>query len=204
MKAYKLTDENNRSRNATKWGENVSVTATGGGKKLCSNGWIHFYTNPLIAVLLNPIHANFESPRLWECETSGEHIHEPLKSGCKTLTTIKEIPLPAITDTQKIAFTILCAKEVCKNEAWNLWADKWISGKDRTRSSASSAEIRSNVEYYLERQRGNGMNTHAAAVAASIVSLSSYVFKCADVALFTANINKSIDFVKLAEKAMTY
>jgi len=139
MKAYKLTDHNGQTRNGTQWGENIEHTATGKDKDLCSDGWIHFYTDPLIAVLMNPRHAYFTEPQLWECETSGEEIHESLKSGCKTLRTIKRIELPSFTPTQLIAFGILCAKVVCKNTKWNNWADKWLSGDDRRKHDASAA-----------------------------------------------------------------
>ena len=94
MKAYKLTDKNGISKGNTQWGPYITHTASGKNNNLCSDGWIHFYTDPVLAVLLNPIHANFSNPKLWECETSGEELHDPFKSGCKTLTTIKEIPLP--------------------------------------------------------------------------------------------------------------
>ena len=141
MKCYKLTDKNGQTRNDTQWGPNVSHSAEGKGENLCSDGWIHFYTNPLIAILMNPIHANFAQARLWECESSGKELHESLKSGCKTLTTIREIPLPKISMTQRIAFGILCTKEVCKDERWNNWADKWLSGEDRTKKSAAAAAV---------------------------------------------------------------
>ena len=103
---YKLTDKFGQTIGMTQWGNNVSHTAKGNSKKLCSDGFIHYYTHPLLAVLLNPIHADFKSPKLWEAEASGEIINEPLKSGCKTLRTIKEIPLPEISRVQKIAFEI--------------------------------------------------------------------------------------------------
>lgn len=48
MKAYKLTDQNGLTKNDMQWGENVSYTATGESKKLCSDGWIHFYIDPLV------------------------------------------------------------------------------------------------------------------------------------------------------------
>ena len=202
MKAYKLTDENNQSKNNTKWGKNVSVTATGDGKTLCSDGFIHFYTSPLIAVLMNPFHAGFKSPRLWECETSGEHIHEPLKSGCKTLTTIKEIPLPKITREQRIAFAILCAKKVSKDEAWNLWADKWLSGEDRSKESAKVAAY---AYAYAYASADSSAAYSAYAYAASAYAASAAAASAAyDDASAAAVADKSIDFANLAEKAMTY
>ena len=182
---YKLTDKFGRTKDNTQWGENVSHAAKGDGKRLCSDGWIHYYTHPLIAVLMNPIHADFTNPKLWEAEASGKIINEALKSGCKTLTTIKEIPLPEVSGVQKIAFGILCAKEVYDDKAWNKWADKWLSGDDRSKETANAA--RNDATYYAV--------DYAATRAA---------YASANAAARAANANKSINFIALAEKAMTY
>jgi hypothetical protein len=101
-------------------------------------GWIHAYEHPLVAVLMNPIHADFKSPRLWEAE--GEiAIRDGLKCGCATLTTVREIPLPAVTTEMRVRFGILCAKEVCTCFSWNAWADRWLSGEDRSEAATGAA-----------------------------------------------------------------
>ena len=114
MKAYKLTDEHSCTKNNTQWGTNIthSISPDKTNPKLCSDSWIHFYTSPLVAVLMNPVHANFANPILWECETAGEHVIEPIKAGCKQLTTLRQISLPVFTTTQRAAFSILCAQQV--------------------------------------------------------------------------------------------
>ena len=140
MKLYKLTDEHGQTKNNTQWGENITHTAKGNGQQgLCSDGWIHAYEHPLLAVLLNPIHGAFIEPRLWEAEGEiGESDHQ-LKCGCRSLTTIKEIPLPVITAEQKVKFAILCALAVYKDKGFKAWADSWISGEDRSYKSAAAA-----------------------------------------------------------------
>ena len=223
---YKLTDENGQTLNNTQWGNNISHTAKGNSKKLCSNGFIHYYTNPLLAVLLNPIHADFKSPKLWEAEASGEIINEALKSGCKTLTTIREIPLPEISLVHRDAFGILCAKEVCKDEAWNLWAVKWLSGEDRSENSARAARAAAAAAYacaydatYACAYDATSNAVHhavwyASNVAANASNVAANASGCvtrasanaADAAAYAAAYaaNKSINFVELAEKAMTF
>jgi len=143
IKLFKLTDGDGKTRNDTQWGPGVSHSGTGEGG-LCGPGWIHAYENPLIAVLLNPIHADFKHPRLWEAEGEIAIRDGQLKCGCKTLTTIREIPLPEITAEMRVRFAILCAREAltaadaaCK--AWNAWADKWLSGEDRSAAAAAKA-----------------------------------------------------------------
>jgi len=135
---YKLTDSCGKTLNGTQWGPGVSHSGTGKGG-LCGPGWIHAYEHPLVAVLLNPIHANFKNPRLWEAEGEIAIRDGQLKCGCKTLTTVREIPLPSITTEMRVRFAILCAKEVCADLSWNAWADKWLSGGDRTRAEAAWA-----------------------------------------------------------------
>ena len=204
MKCYKLTDQNGKTRNNTQWGEIVSHTASGeSGHELCSDGWIHFYTSPFLAALMNPSHANFKSPRLWEAESSGEELHELLKSGSKTLTTLKEIPLPEISLIQKVAFSILCGKEVYKDKDWTAWADKWLSGEDRTTESAEvashvAANAYANATYYAA-------DAYAAYYASYAAYYASYA---ADAAYYAADAaaakNPKINFGEIAEKAMNY
>lgn len=146
MKLYKLTDGDGKTRNDTQWGPGVSHSGTGEGG-LCGPGWIHAYEHPLIAVLLNPIHADFKSPRLWEAEGEVGLRDGQLKCGCKTLTTIREIPLPEITTEMRVRFAILCAKDVCACSAWNAWADKWLSGKDRSAAAAARAAMAAMAAY---------------------------------------------------------
>ena len=138
MKLYKLTDKDGWTRNGTLWGPGVSHSGTGEGE-LCGPGWIHAYEHPLIAVLMNPLHADFKNPRLWEAEGEIAIRDGQLQCGCKTLTTIREIPLPEITAEMWVRFAILSAKDVCACRAWNAWADRWLSGEDRTQSAAAKA-----------------------------------------------------------------
>ena len=201
---FKLTDENGQTKGMTKWGNNISHAAKGGGTKLCSDGWIHYYTHPLLAVLMNPIHADFTYPKLWEAEASGEVINEPLKSGCKTLRTIKEIPLPEVSGVQRVAFGILCAKEVYDDEAWNKWADKWLSGEDRSKESAYAADAANAADAAAyANTAADDADADAAASYAALAAARAARAARADAAN-AANANKSINFITLAEMAMTY
>jgi hypothetical protein len=62
-----------------------------------------------------------------------------LKFGFTEMGVVEELPLPNITTTQKVAFGILCVKQVHAEPRWNEWADNWLSGKDRTAASAARA-----------------------------------------------------------------
>jgi len=139
MKYYKLTNAVGRTYNGTLWGEGITHTAAKTGTSLCTNEVIHVYASPLLAVFFNPIHADFASPRLWECECSQPVADDGTKLGVKKCTTLREIPLPDITTEQRVRFAILCALEVYPTAAFVLWADGWLTGRDRSKKAADAA-----------------------------------------------------------------
>jgi hypothetical protein len=141
---YKLTDKDGYTRkgkeNECLWGENITHTATGKGSHLCSRDLIHVYQNPLIASFMNPSHADFKNPLLWECEAKGECAHEgQLKSGFKTVTTIRRIDLPVITLEQRIRISIYCALKQYSAPSFVKWANAWLDGSDRSALAAWAA-----------------------------------------------------------------
>ena len=141
---YKLTDKDGYTRkgkeNECLWGENITHTATGKGSHLCSRDLIHVYRNPLIASFMNPSHADFKNPLLWECEANGECAHEgQLKSGFKTVTTIRRIDLPVITLEQRIRISIYCALKQYSALSFVKWANAWLDGSDRSARAARAA-----------------------------------------------------------------
>jgi hypothetical protein len=125
------------------------------------------------------------------------------------LTTVRELPLPEVSDTQRIAFGILCAKEVCKHKAWNAWADKWLSGEDRTKASACAASV---AAYAAEYDASFAADVafaadYAAAYAASRATYAAYAaaaYAAASFAAAFAAAAAKINFVEIAEKAMNY
>ena len=191
---FKLTNQNHETFGKTKWGEGITHTASGIGD-LCTNGWIHFYKNPKLAVFFNPIHANFIDPVLWECSVDGIIKSDGTKYGCTKLTTIKIIEIPVLTTEQRIKFAILCAKEVYKEKGWNEWADKWLNGSDRT---ADSAKITADFAYAA--YAANTTNSAYAAYATAYVAyadVNSYTVDAAAHAVVAAN---CLDLESLIER----
>lgn len=198
---YKLTDEKGQAKNGTQWGPGITHIALGNpNQDLCSGGWIHAYEHPLIAVFLNSIHGNFKNPLMWECAGVVEKREGQRKCGCHSLTTVKEIELPKISATQKIAFCILCVKTHCKDQKWNLWADKWLSGEDRTENSAVNAAYDA---YYAAYDAYYA--TYAAAAYADDAYYDDYVDSAYDDAAYyaaNANANAAVNIFEIAEKAV--
>ena len=139
MIVYKLTKQNLQTYGGYQWKPGITRETDGEGN-LCGPGWLHYYHDPLLAVLLNPIHADIANPILWEAEADGLHRDDRgLKGGCTRLTLIRQVDLPQITTEQHVRFGILCAKAVCNDRAWSAWADRWLDGSDRSQESAWAA-----------------------------------------------------------------
>ena len=83
MILYKLTRQDFTTYNETLWGENVTHEAMGEGIQLCTEDVIHAYLSPELAVLLNPIHADYDNPVLWEAEGEIVVNKDNTKVGCK-------------------------------------------------------------------------------------------------------------------------
>ena len=139
---YKLTDATDQTHGGCQWGENVTHETNGEGD-LCGSGWLHCYSDPYLAVLLNPIHADFREYHLWVCEGGGTLKNDNgLKLGYTRLTTIKRIDPPKVTPEHRVRFGILSAQHVYADADWNRWADSWLSGADRSAKAARAAEAR--------------------------------------------------------------
>lgn len=139
---YKLTTQDGWTRkghkNACHWGEGVSHSGTGVGG-LCTGAYIHAYTDQLLAVLLNPIHAEIDNPALWEAR-GVVAASDGIKVGCVTLRTIRRLPLPVVTTEQRVRFGILCAKRVYTEQTWTAWADGWLSAGNGSATAARAAQ----------------------------------------------------------------
>lgn len=140
MKYYKLLNQDLTSYNDTKWKIGVPIIIQKEGNTMCTNEVLHCYNHPLLAVMLNPGHANIKNPRLFEISVDKIVNNDGLKFASKSQTLLKELELPEIRLDQKIEFAIKVAKLTYKDEKWNLWADKWLSGSDRSEESAYAAD----------------------------------------------------------------
>ena len=212
MKCYKLTTQENTTYGGCLWGEGVTHKTSGRGN-LCSKGWFHAYPHPLIAILLNPIHANIQNPKLWECEGEGEHKeNRGLKGGYTKLTTVREIPLPSITCEHKIRFAIFCAQEVYSNKSWQRWAEAWLDGSDRTADAAvyAAEAVDADIAYAADAADAAIDAADAAAEAAEAAIDAAYavdadVAYAADAAVYAAyaaDAAAPLDLIAIAKKAV--
>lgn len=133
MQVVKLTRADFMTLNKTLWGEGVEHPAPGGGE-MCSAAYIHAYRSPACAAFFSPIHIT-NYPILWECDADVE-VKAVDKLGCTRVRTLRQIPLPVLTTEQRVIIAIRCAKLVCKDSQWNMWADCWLSCEDRSEEAA--------------------------------------------------------------------
>lgn len=139
----KLTDKNLRTYGNFQWTVGVPYK-TSGKDDLCGPGWIHYYhdATPELCVALNPLHANFPTPRLWRVDVGGQQRHGSIKSGTTSLTLLEELPLPTVSLTARTRWVIYCVRAIPKCAViseWETWANRWLSGVDRSESSAWAA-----------------------------------------------------------------
>jgi hypothetical protein len=125
---------------------------------------------------------------LWESRGDGNCKDDRgLKIGFAKLTTIKELPLPEVTITQRVAFGILCTLEVEESPGWRKWAKRWLSGTDRSRAAAYAAYA-----------------AYAAAAADAYAADAAYTAAAAAAAAdaAAADAEKPLDLIAIARKAM--
>ena len=139
MKLYKLTTQDNKTKNDTLWAPEVTHTAKESGDGLCSGSWIHAYSHPLVAMIMNPNHANIRNPKLWLAEGAPGCYDGQLKLGCKSLTTVRELIVPVISLESNVVFAIDIALAVFNDASFAEWANGWKSGGNRSCAAAYAA-----------------------------------------------------------------
>jgi hypothetical protein len=214
MKKYKLTDQDIRTHNGFQWELGKEVITDGENEELCNKHWLHYYHHPLLAVLLNPIHAKIDNPRLFEVKALGKHLNDNgLKGGCTKMTLVKEIELPEITLNQQIAFGILCSLAVYKESTYILWANDWLNNVDRSAArayaaanAASNANAAADAAYaaYAAADAADAARYAACAAAAAAAARYAAAAAAARYAAADAAADANIDLIKLAKKAFKY
>lgn len=177
MIRYKLTDQDMQTYNNTQWVIGESKSTNGKGD-LCGPGWLHCYSHPLLAVLLNPIHAAYVQPRLFKCNATGNHKFEfGLKEGSTTMELIKEIPLPIITLEQKIAFGILNTLKVYNNPDFQNWGKNWLNNIDRSNTTAWAAAWAARAAARAARAAAEAARAAEAKIKLNLISIAKEAMK---------------------------
>ena len=138
--AYKLLSQDMMSNGNTKWEIGVKkIKKDTGNYKMCTNNVFHCYSHPVLALFLNPIHANIENPRIFKIKVDRIVASDGLKQASLEQTIIEELIIPKPTLIQTTAFGIICAKHIYKNIKFQSWANNWLSNEDRSIHAARAA-----------------------------------------------------------------
>jgi len=207
MIKYKLTTQDGTTHNYYQWslpkGEKPGDWHRTSGKgDLCGPGWLHYYHHPLLAVLLNPIHADIQDPILWEVEVGEEQKDDAgLKGGATKVRLLKKIDLPMLSTEQRVAFGIYCALEICKDEKFVRWANGWLMGSDR--SAAAAAQV-PRAAYSATEAEAAQAAWAAEAEAAQAPWAVGVAARTAARAAGAAARTARIDLIALAQKAQQF
>ena len=160
---YKLTDMNMKTYGEYPWVLGKWNRTSGKGD-LCGPGWLHAYTSPVLAELLDPIHANFREYRVFRGEASGPVISDSgLKVGYTNMRITEELPRLHITTENRVRFGIACACRVYTSAEYRAWAGRWVSGADRTEAAARVAVRAASTARVAVRAAEGAAETAAAA-----------------------------------------
>jgi hypothetical protein len=139
MILYKLTDPNLVTHKGFTYTPGQWTPTLSGEGNLCGPGWYHAYTHPGLALLLNPIHANYQPCRLWEAEGEIGRTDYGLKVGVRRLRLSHELMVPTLTSEQRVTFALYAALAVYRAPRFVNWAKDWLAGTDRTQEAAAWA-----------------------------------------------------------------
>jgi len=168
---YKLTDADGNTRNGMHWAKGVTNRATGKGKELCTDGYVHVYDTPEQAAFMRPVHVS-RYTRLWKVKSRCKGITDGTKRGIKSCTVIEEIELPKLTTEQCVEIGIRASLLVYKDKRYVRWAEDRLSGKDRTVAVADAVAAATDVAYTTDVA---AYATDAVACAADAATAAAYV-----------------------------
>jgi len=135
---YKLTDRNGSTKRGMHWAVGKTNRATGKGKELCTDGYLHVYDTPEQAAFMRPAHVESYT-RLFKARSRCKGITDGTKRGIKSCTVLEEVKLPELTTEQRVEIAIRASLLIYKEESYRKWTKGWLSGKDRSAYAAVHA-----------------------------------------------------------------
>src|SRR3990167_7851800 len=140
---YKLTDQHMKTHGGYPWELGKVNTVTGTGN-LCGPGWLHVYSHPWLAVLLNPIHAIYQPCRLFKAIANGVYRSDgSLKAGVSSLVLVEELPVPVFRQIDYVVWAILVTRAIPDRQVipvWETWADEVLkTGRTGQEGAAAAA-----------------------------------------------------------------
>lgn len=197
----------------------VRLSVHGGSLFRCAPGavleapemvWVRIYDDPLVAVMMDPVHCQFGSgARLWKVAWSGANNNDNgLCRYVQECVVLEEVQLPTISVEQRIRAAIYCVQAVLPTDtipAWTAWADGWLSGNDRTRKTAETAMLAAEeMESVLEFGANELAATAAAeaAVAATVDAVGAEMATARSVEAAVTATTRLLDLPEIIRRAI--
>ena len=198
---YKLTRKDRSTHNGFIWpvGEWQTFPGTGGP---CSPGWSHWYLSPQLALLLNPIHADFPEHDLllWRGEGHIGLRDHGLKVMCAKARIIEAMTFPQPSTEQRVKFALACALAVYAEPTFVRWANQWLAGIDRTARAAWAAKAAGAAEARAAQAAWAAAAARGAARAAARGAWAAWAARAAARAAWAAA--EAADLQPLAHQAL--
>jgi hypothetical protein len=152
---------------------------------------------------------------LFVAEMEITHRDGGLKVGGQQLTTLNEIPLPVISNRQRVIFAILCARKVIElNSAsmnktamtqllkWEKWAQGFIDGDDTAEAAARAAEAAAWAAARAAAEAAAWAAARAARAAWAAAEAAAWAAARAAEAAAWAAAEADFDLVEIAKEAI--
>ena len=134
--AYKLLNPDLTTYDGCQWVVGETKRTSGKGN-LCGPGWLHGYEHAELAHFLNPIHAVFTNPVLYQVHVGGTCLKDgQLKAGWTEMTLVAPVHGMTPSTEQRVRFAIACALYESVSLPFTQWACNWLDGVDRTMAAA--------------------------------------------------------------------
>jgi hypothetical protein len=133
MARYLLTNTDNYTWRGSRIFPGRSVFSSKTGHNVIEKNSAEIGESPLVAIMLNPWHAQLDEPKMLELQFSQVAV---VKDDPSINMQVRETGVPSVTTDQKIVFALMVLKEVYENVGFAEWAGSWISGTDRSAESA--------------------------------------------------------------------
>jgi hypothetical protein len=134
-------------------------------------------------------------------------VSDGTKVGCRSLTVTGTFVLPEVSVTQRTAFGILCTLKIYRETTFVQWAERWLSGADRSDVAAHAAVVSTGAtptNAVCDAAAEAAYHAAAAAYCAHAEAAAAYAAAAATAAANAANAALSIDFNAIAVEAMKY
>jgi len=140
---YKLVDTDYKSFGSCCWKNGplyVTHMESGGVDGECGPGWLHVYADPILGVMMDPIHANVGTGRILEVECLDATYLNGGKYICRAVTPVREIKWPLLDMEHRIRMALYCSMAVCSCVDYLSWAESYLEGNKLTLRRSGGGE----------------------------------------------------------------